>query len=121
MSTLALEEPQLPMATDDFNALEQRVLRMVELLKQERETRAAAEHRVQTLENTVRSLEESGLNSEQRAETLQEKLSGAEQKIQELTTQAAQNVEQIQTLERERETVRGRVERLLKHLEEIPA
>ena len=121
MSTLALEEPQLPIATDDFNALEQRVLRMVELLKHEREARAAADHRVQTLENTVRSLEESGLNSEQRAETLQEKLSSAEEKIQEMTTQTAQNVEQIHTLERERETVRGRVERLLKHLEEIPA
>jgi chromosome segregation ATPase len=121
MSTLALEEAQLPIAADDFNALEQRVLRMVELLKHERETRAAAEHRVQTLENTVRSLEESGLNSEQRAESLQEKFSHAEHKIHELTTQAAQGSEQIQTLERERETVRGRVERLLRQLEEIPA
>ena len=121
MSTLALEETQLPIAADDFNALEQRVLRMVELLKHERETRTAAEHRVQALENTVRSLEESGLNSEQRAENLEEKLMAAEQKIQELTTQTTQNTEQIQTLESERETVRGRVERLLKHLDEIPA
>jgi chromosome segregation ATPase len=121
MSTLALEEAQLPIAADDFNALEQRVLRMVELLKHERETRTAAEHRVQTLENTVRSLEESGLNSEQRAESLQEKLSSAEQKIQELNTQIVQNIEQIQALDKERENVRGRVERLLKHLEEIPA
>jgi chromosome segregation ATPase len=121
MSTLAFEEAQLPIAADDFNALEQRVLRMVEMLKHERETRTAAEHRVQALENTVRSLEETGLNAEQRAETLQEKLSSAEQKIQELNTLAAQNAEQIQTLESERETVRGRVERLLKHLDEIPA
>jgi chromosome segregation ATPase len=121
MSTLAFEEAQIPLAADDFNALEQRVLRMVELLKHERETRTAAEHRVQTLENTVRSLEESGLNSEQRAENLEEKLMAAEQKIQELTTLSTQNTEQIQTLEGERETVRGRVERLLKHLDEIPA
>ncbi|MBB6145499.1 chromosome segregation ATPase [Silvibacterium bohemicum] len=121
MSTLALEEAQLPIAADDFNALEQRVLRMVELLKHERETRIAAEHRVQTLENTVRSLEESGLNSEQRAENLQEKLGDAEHRIGELTTETTQNNDQIQTLEKERETVRGRVERLLRQLDEIPA
>ncbi len=121
MSTLALEEAQLPIAADDFNALEQRVLRMVELLKHERETRIAAEHRIQTLENTVRSLEESGLNSEQRAENLQEKLGDAEHRIGELTTETTQNNDQIQTLEKERETVRGRVERLLRQLDEIPA
>ena len=121
MSTLVLEEAQLPIAADDFNALEQRVLRMVELLKQERDARTAAEHRVLTLENTVRSLEESGLSSEQRAENLLEKLSSAENKILELNAQTGQHTEQIQTLERERENVRERVERLLKHLEEIPA
>lgn len=121
MSTLVLEEAQLPIAADDFNALEQRVLRMVELLKQEREARAAADHRVLTLETTVRSLEETGLNSEQRAENLQERLTTAEQKITELDSQAAQHSEQIQTLEKEREAVRGRVERLLKHLDEISA
>jgi chromosome segregation ATPase len=121
MSTTFLEEAQIPIAADDFNALEQRVLRMVELLKQEREARGVAEHRVLALENTVRSLEETGLNSEQRAETLQEKLSAAERAIDELNAQGAVNTEQLQTLERERETVRGRVERLLKQLEEIPA
>ncbi len=121
MSTLVLEENQIPIAADDFNALEQRVLRMVELVKHEREIRTSAEHRVLALENAVRSLEESGLNSEQRAETLQERLTGAERKIEELTALTVQNGDQIETLERERENIRGRVERLLKHLEEIPA
>ena len=42
MSTLALGEPELPMAAADFEALERRVIRTVELLKSERELRAAA-------------------------------------------------------------------------------
>jgi chromosome segregation ATPase len=92
MSTAAaVQEPELPLAADDFNALEQRVLRTVELLKTEREARLAAEQRVATLEHKVQQLME--LNSTASA--------------------------QIETLGQERETVRVRVERLLKHLDEI--
>lgn len=91
MSTAALQEPELPLAADDFNALEQRVLRAVELLKTEREARAAAEHRILTLE----------------------------QKVQQLIEQSSNAASQVEALEQERETVRLRVERLLKHLDEI--
>ncbi|GGH02593.1 hypothetical protein [Silvibacterium dinghuense] len=121
MSTLALEETQLPLTADDFNALEQRVLRMVELLRQEREARGAAEQKIQSLEATVRSLEESGLNAEQRAENLQEQLTASQRRIEELDQQTNHQTQQIGNLEGEREHVRGRVERLLKQLEEIPA
>ena len=41
MSTLALNEQELPISNDDFSALEQRVLRTVDLLRTEREARAA--------------------------------------------------------------------------------
>jgi len=92
MSTAAaVQERELPLAADDFNALEQRVLRTVELLKTERETRAAAEQRIAALEH----------------------------KVQQLTEQSENSAAQIETLEQERETVRTRVERLLKHLDEI--
>jgi uncharacterized protein involved in exopolysaccharide biosynthesis len=92
MSTAAaVQEPELPLAADDFSALEQRVLRTVELLKVERDARAAAEQRIASLE----------------------------QKVQQLTEQNASDAAQIETLEQERETVRTRVERLLKHLDEI--
>jgi chromosome segregation ATPase len=92
MSTVAaLQEPELPLAADDFSALEQRVLRMVELVKSEREARAAAEQRVATLEHKVRQL----------------------------TEQSSSVATQVEALEQEREAVRGRVERLLKHLDEI--
>lgn len=128
MSTLALQDPELPIAADDFNALEQRVLRMVELLKSERTARAAAElrvqeqgQRIQEQEAAIHSLEESGLNAEQRVVTLEEKLSGADKKIEELNAENAQSASQLATLEKERETVRARVERLLKQLDEVPA
>lgn len=121
MSTLALQDPELPIAADDFNALEQRVLRMVELLKSERAAHAAADQRIQEQEAAIHSLEESGLNAEQRVVTLEEKLSGANKKIEELNAENAQSASQLATLEKERETVRARVERLLKQLDEVPA
>jgi uncharacterized protein involved in exopolysaccharide biosynthesis len=92
MSTAAaVQEPEFPLAADDFSALEQRVLRTVELLKVERDARTAAEQRIASLEH----------------------------KVQQLTEQNAGDTAQIETLEQERETVRTRVERLLKHLDEI--
>lgn len=121
MSTLAVEETQIPLAADDFNALEQRVLRMVELVKSERAGRAAAEARAQSLEASVKSLEDSGLNAEQRVVSLEERLQQANQKIAQLTEEGAHSATQLDSLEKERETVRGRVEKLLKQLDEIPA
>jgi len=93
MSTLALNDAELNLTADDFNALEQRVLRTVELLKKEREARATAE---------------------QNANTLQ-------QLLDEQSTQLTKVQEQVKAFEQERETVRQRVERLLNQLDEISA
>jgi hypothetical protein len=93
MSTLALNDAELNVTADDFNALEQRVLRTVELLKKEREARATAE---------------------QNASTLQ-------QLLDEQSAQLNQAQEQVKAFEQERETVRQRVERLLHQLDEISA
>jgi chromosome segregation ATPase len=81
------------MTVDDFAALEQRVLRMVELLKAERVARAEAERRV--------------VEFQERSEGQAADLSRVE--------------EELSSLKREREEVRGRVERLLKQLDEISA
>ena len=91
MSTLTMQETELPMNTDDFSALEERVMRAVELVKRERTARAEAEQntaRVQSLLDAQSALLE-------------------------------QAKEQLRTLEREREQVRQRVERLLKQIDEI--
>lgn len=93
MSTLVLKDVEVNVTADDFNALEQRVLRAVELLKKEREARATAE---------------------QNAATLQ-------QLLDEQSAQLTQAQEQVKAFEKERETVRRRVERLLGQLEEISA
>ena len=93
MSTLTLNDAELNVTADDFNALEQRVLRTVELLKKEREARATAE---------------------QNATTLQ-------QLLDEQSAQLNQAQEQVKAFEQERETVRQRVERLLHQLDEISA
>ncbi|MBW4026414.1 hypothetical protein [Acidipila rosea] len=93
MSTLAMNEVEISINADDLNALEQRVLRTVDLLKQEREARA---------------------NAEQNSNTLQ-------QLLDEQSVQLTQTQEQLRALEGEREHVRQRVERLLKQLDEISA
>jgi type VI protein secretion system component VasF len=91
MSTLSLQEAELPISTDDFSALEERVTRAVEVVKRERTARAEAE---------------------QNATRLQSLLDAQSALLE-------QAKEQMWTLEREREQVRQRVERLLKQIDEI--
>ena len=91
MSTLTLQEAELPMAADEFSALEERVVRAVELVKRERAARAEAEKNAGRLQSLLDA--QSGL--------------------------LEQAKEQLKTLEREREQVRQRVERLLKQIDEI--
>ena len=91
MSTLSLQEAELPISTDDFSALEERVTRAVEVVKRERTARAEAE---------------------QNASHLQSLLDAQSALLE-------QAKEQMRTLEREREQVRQRVERLLKQIDEI--
>ncbi len=91
MSTAAaIQDLDRPLATDDFSALEQRVLQTVELLKAERAARAAAEQRVAALEF----------------------------KVQQLTQHNENTTAQVDALEQDREAVRTRVERLLKQLDD---
>lgn len=91
MPTLALGEPDLPMTVDDFQALEQRVMRAVQLLKSEREQRAAAEERAHAAEQ--RSGENGVLLASMEAE--------------------------LTSLRKERDGIRTRVERLLGMLDEL--
>ena len=81
-------------SADEFLALEQKVLRAVELIKKEREARAAAEA----------------------------ELAGAKAEIAELqnklvTANSAQT--EVETLTREREVVRQRVEKMLAQMDEL--
>ena len=91
MSALSLQEAELPITVDDFSALEERVVRAIELVKRERAARTEAEQNVARLESLLNA--QSGLMEQAK--------------------------EQLKTLEREREHVRLRVERLLKQIDEI--
>ena len=91
MSTLSVEEAEVTTNADDFSALEERVVRAVEVVKQERAARAQAEQNAGRLQSLVDT--QAG--------------------------QLEQAKEQVRTLEKEREQVRQRVERLLKQIDEI--
>lgn len=78
-------------SVDEFQALEQRVLRTVELIRSEREARATAEAEV---------------------EALKELLDTASAENSQLTAE-------LSSLKNEREQVKGRVDAMLKQLDEL--
>jgi len=81
-------------SVDEFLALEQKVLRAVDLIKKEREARAAAEAELAAAKTEIAGL--------------QEKLAA---------TGAVQT--EVENLTREREAVRQRVEKMLAQMDEL--
>jgi hypothetical protein len=82
-------------SADEFQALEQKVLRAVEIVKREREARAAAEAEVATLRAQLAA----------QLTTQGEELSAAQA--------------QLATLTQERDAVRQRVEKMLSQIDEL--
>jgi hypothetical protein len=82
-------------SADEFQALEQKVLRAVEIVKHEREMRAAAEAEVATLREQL-----------------------AKQMSSQSEAQAAAEA-QLTTLNQERDAVRQRVEKMLQQMDEL--
>jgi septal ring factor EnvC (AmiA/AmiB activator) len=78
-------------SVDEFQALEQKVLRAVEIVKREREARAAAEAQVASLNEQLES---------------------------QLSAQIAVEA-QLNTLNKERDGVRQRVEKMLQQMDEL--
>jgi uncharacterized coiled-coil DUF342 family protein len=91
MASVAEHPPEIFMAADDFQALEERVLRTVELLKGERELRSSIEQHAAHLT----------------------------QRVEEQAAHVAHLEEQLSNLHKERDAVRGRIDRLLKQIDEI--
>jgi len=96
-------------SVDEFQALEQKVLRAVEIVKREREARSAAESEIATLREKLA------------AQTAQAKseLQAAEHRVQaaERDKQAAES--QITALTKDREAVRQRVDKMLQQMDEL--
>jgi len=87
---------------DEFQALEQKVLRAVELVKREREARAAAEAEVAALR-----------------EELATQAKEAEGQVRAALREKEVAERQVGALNQERETVRQRVEKMLQQMDEL--
>ncbi|HEX6465885.1 MAG TPA: hypothetical protein VFZ99_01190 [Terriglobales bacterium] len=93
MSARALPELEPNMTADDFHSLEEKVYKTIELLKSAREAKAVAER-----------------DSKRMREQLEER----EEQIETLRGQ-------VVSLRRERDEVRGRVEKILKQIDALTA
>ena len=91
MSVKAMEEIPATVPADDFHALEEKIYRTIEMLKEAREAKAAAER------TAVR---------------LREQLDGRDDQTQALRAE-------LVALRKEREEVRTRVEKMLKHIDAL--
>jgi len=97
-----------------FQALEQRVLRAIELLRKERELRADAEQRAQSAEQRIHELQS-------RSDEQASHLHGLTTQLDERTARLREQEATLAQLEGERDQVRQRVQRLLQHLDEFTA
>jgi signal transduction histidine kinase len=96
-------------SVDEFQALEQKVLRAVEIVKREREARAAAENEVRTLREQLAA---------QSAE-LERQVAAAQGRAEAAESEKEAAESQIGALNHEREVVRQRVERLLQQMDDL--
>ena len=95
-------------SVDEFQALEQKVLQTVELIKREREAKAAAEAEVIAVKAELAA----------RTEELESRGQEIVALRRELAASGDANAE-VQNLQREREAVRLRVEKMLASIDEI--
>jgi thioredoxin-like negative regulator of GroEL len=96
-------------SVDEFQALEQKVLRAVEIVKREREARAAAETEVAALREQLAS----------QAGVAQSRLQAAESRAQAVEHEKAAAESQIAALNQDRDAVRLRVEKMLQQMDEL--
>jgi chromosome segregation ATPase len=96
-------------SVDEFQALEQKVMRAVEIVKQEREARGAAEAEVHSLREQLAA----------RTAELQLQLDEARSRAQAIQSEKEAAESQVGSLSQEREAVRQRVERLMHQMDEL--
>jgi hypothetical protein len=94
---------------DEFQALEQKVLRAVEIVKQERAARAAAEGEAANLREQLAT----------RTADLQREIDEAKGRAHAAQSEKEAAEGQIRALHQERDAVRQRVERLVHQMDEL--
>ena len=109
-------------SVDEFQALEQKVLQAVELIRKEREARAAAESELAAARHTVTELEGRVQHAEAELANVRGELSAAQTEATELRDKVATSAvaqSEVESLQREREAVRQRVEKMLAQMDEL--
>jgi hypothetical protein len=96
-------------SVDEFQALEQRVLRAVEIVKREREARAVAEAEVKKLREQIDAQE---VTAKGQIEAVADQIEALQK-----DNSAAQTL--IGSMTQERDAIREKVERLLKQMDEL--
>jgi uncharacterized protein involved in exopolysaccharide biosynthesis len=102
-------------SVDEFQALEQKVLQTVELIKKEREARTSAESARASAEAARASAEAAMSSAEAALVAAQGEIAVLEQRLQ----AAANALSEVESLHRERDAVRQRVERMLATMDEL--
>ncbi len=116
----AHEEPvALAVSVDDFSALEERVRRAVDVVKRERQARAAVEARVAELDTRATESEARAVQAEARKVELEARASQAEAQAQAQSPVVERLQSELSALRTERDQVRQRVERLLAQLDAL--
>ncbi len=112
--TAATEPGTLALSADEFSALEERILRAVNLVKRERLARSAAEERATAAEAKIAEHAQSAENVKQEKENLQKESENLQKETENLQ-------KELEILRAERDQVRQRVERLLSQLDALEA
>jgi predicted nucleic acid-binding Zn-ribbon protein len=94
---------------DEFQALEQKVLRAVEIVKREREARAAAEAEIAALKEQLAA--QSGAAASE--------VQAVESRVHSIQREKEAAESHIAALNQERDSVRQRVEKMLQQMEEL--
>jgi chromosome segregation ATPase len=116
-------------SVDEFQALEQKVLQTVELIKREREARTAAEAGKLAAETEIAALREDLEKATSESGSLQHEIETLKQELAEKGDVEARNEglqreaeslhKETEDLQREREAVRLRVEKMLATMDEL--
>jgi chromosome segregation ATPase len=105
-------------SVDEFQALEQKVLRAVELIRKEREARATAEAELTAAHAEVAELKDKLAVAGHAQAELDKSLAEVDELKQKLSAAGSAQAE-VDTLNREREAVRVRVEKMLSQIDEL--
>ncbi len=102
-------------SVDEFQALEQKVLQTVELIKREREAKIAAEAARAAAETEVAAAHAELVAAKAEAAAAQSELAALKLEL----SASGDAQAEVQSLQREREAVRLRVEKMLASIEEV--